>query len=699
MKYCFSATIAIYFLFTFLFAHASQENESSHIISSIRPEISKLHQHNDTFLKKYAMTKIFEKKCKTLFRLSNKLHKNKIAQDFPQNVRQSINVHEMKRANQDNSHNNVTRVKKRTMSKVFEQTCKTLSRLLQARKYKYKLAPDQNLPQNLQQSHEMESALSRKLHNKFKPIQNKVSQDLPQQPTNVQHIITDPKPLPSQKLYSHLNETNNNILSLIFNQFLTMKDILLLRKTCKNFENLLQPNHAKMVTFCNYADSRKITEVLLEWCDLKYFLNQSYDSAFDKMEMFNIQENKFAVLTNTIDKKIITWENKMGTRYLSKLRQKSKNELGIILSQNDERDEIFEIHNKQENAWAKILKNGSVETGGKEHDGGDSSKVQFKLNNVKIIVSTLSAFAALLENGDVVAWGDEDLGGRIPNKKLLQNVTTIISNAYAFAALLDNGSVFAWGEQFNGGQIPYDTQTKLQNIKMIFSSDSAFAALLENGDVVAWGSPWHGGWIPYDIQTKLQNVKMIFSTAPAFAALLHDGRVFAWGDEDYGGMINIEPPLQNVKTIFSNYFSFSALLNDGSVFAWGDENDGGEIPVHIQPKLQNVRLIVSTCFAYAALLDDGRVIAWGNGSVGGIIFEDVKNQLQNVKMIFSEGSAFAALLNDGSVVTWGERAHGGTIPAEVQSKLMKNVKIIFPNEHGFTALCKTGELITWGTEF
>ena len=55
-------------------------------------------------------------------------------------------------------------------------------------------------------------------------------------------------------------------------------------------------------------------------------------------------------------------------------------------------------------------------TWGHAHSGGRiPSQVRAELKNVKEIYSTGGAFAALLENGSVVAWGDADWGGRIPD--------------------------------------------------------------------------------------------------------------------------------------------------------------------------------------------------------------------------------------------------------------------------------------------
>ena len=61
---------------------------------------------------------------------------------------------------------------------------------------------------------------------------------------------------------------NKHVLAVIFNEFLTIKDILVLRKTCKVFQNLLQPNHTNMVTFCDYPYYKNVTDTTIVWDDV-----------------------------------------------------------------------------------------------------------------------------------------------------------------------------------------------------------------------------------------------------------------------------------------------------------------------------------------------------------------------------------------------------------------------------------------------
>jgi len=111
--------------------------------------------------------------------------------------------------------------------------------------------------------------------------------------------------IPQTSLFVHLVR-KKHIFYVIFHEFLVMKDILVLREACQDFQNLLQPNHAQMVTLCKHGDSKTIP---IFWDDLKYFLAQSYYSVFDEMKMFNIKINQYAVLTRVPGEHIIFCNN------------------------------------------------------------------------------------------------------------------------------------------------------------------------------------------------------------------------------------------------------------------------------------------------------------------------------------------------------------------------------------------------------
>ena len=104
------------------------------------------------------------------------------------------------------------------------------------------------------------------------------------------------------------------------------------------------------------------------------------------------------------------------------------------------------------------------------------------------IQSSSRAFAAILGDGSVKAWGDADFGGdSSPVQDQLKNVQQIQATDAAFAAILGDGSVVTWGDDGSGGD-GSALQDQLKNVQQIQASSHAFAAILSNGCVVTWGT-------------------------------------------------------------------------------------------------------------------------------------------------------------------------------------------------------------------
>jgi len=418
-----------------------------------------------------------------------------------------------------------------------------------------------------------------------------------------------------------LTNLKNDVLGLIINQFLTIQDILILRKTCNTFGNLLAPNDAGMVTFCNYFDSQHMVNVDLFWFNIKYFLNESYMNTFHEMQIYTIKEQQYAVLTCAHDQKIISWfgehiSNNNTSHY------EFKNYTNDFKRKRDKKifiPPLITIRTKLECfAQVQFMKGGIIKyaSGHEKYGGKISHEILPKLKKIKMMVSSGTAFAALLDNGNVVTWGHANDGGTIPEEIQckLKNIKTIFSTVGAFAALSNDGNVFAWGKESVGGKIPDDIQFELKKVKMIYSNDRAFIALLDNGRIFSWGDSNVGGIIPNEIQEA--NVKMVFTAKRAFSALLNDESVRAWGCAYRGGRIPHEEQskLKKVKMIFSNDGAFTALLQDGSCISWGGLCYGGKIPEHLQPRLKNIKQIFpksAYCRAtFTAVCENDETITW-----------------------------------------------------------------------------------------
>ena len=179
----------------------------------------------------------------------------------------------------------------------------------------------------------------------------------------------------------------------------------------------------------------------------------------------------------------------------------------------------------------------------------------------------------------------------------------------AFAAILVDGSVVAWGNPYNGG----DTSRVQEQL----------GRLADKYSVVAWGHPDYGGDTSavqdhlWDVQQvhaspttyQLRNVEEIAGTCGTFAAILADGSVVAWGAPETGGdSSQVQNELGTVQQIEGTFGAFAAILADGSVVTWADPETGGDSS-QIQNQLRTVQQIEGTFGAF--------VVTWGDPKLGG----------------------------------------------------------------------------------
>jgi hypothetical protein len=121
-------------------------------------------------------------------------------------------------------------------------------------------------------------------------------------------------------------------------------------------------------------------------------------------------------------------------------------------------------------------------------------------------------------------------------------IPKLFRNGLSFVAILDNGQVVAWGSPYTGGLTP--TLPEGRPVRSVSSNDPSHVALLDNGTVVAWGAPNFGGrtpTIPVD-----RSVRSVYSNRYSHVALLDNGTVVAWGDPHYGGLT---PPIPEGRTV------------------------------------------------------------------------------------------------------------------------------------------------------
>ncbi len=220
-------------------------------------------------------------------------------------------------------------------------------------------------------------------------------------------------------------------------------------------------------------------------------------------------------------------------------------------------------------AFAALKADRSVVTWGAGPLGGDSSSpVGGDLTDVTAIAATDYAFAALRSDGSVVAWpaalgygGDptctpSDACEPAPAGSLTDGVVALFATQQAFAALKQDGSVVAWGSPLHGGDpaCTLDGCTAAPvgslsgGVTQIMSvgrpepaSGGAFVARKRDGSVVTWGATATGGNSSAPVGGALTGVSQVFSNDAAGAAVREDGSVATWGLAEGGGNPGCDP--------------------------------------------------------------------------------------------------------------------------------------------------------------
>ena len=141
------------------------------------------------------------------------------------------------------------------------------------------------------------------------------------------------------------------------------------------------------------------------------------------------------------------------------------------------------------NAFAAILEDGSVVTWGDPDDGGDSSAVQDQLKSVRQVQATYAAFAAILEDGSVVTWGHPGCGGGDSSavQDQLEDCAAGSSHRHCICCHLGRWLCCHLGRSRCGGDSSA-VQDQLKSVRQVQATGIAFAAILEDGSVVTWGS-------------------------------------------------------------------------------------------------------------------------------------------------------------------------------------------------------------------
>jgi len=275
---------------------------------------------------------------------------------------------------------------------------------------------------------------------------------------------------------------------------------------------------------------------------------------------------------------------------------------------------------------------------------------------------------ALLSNGTVMTWGNDEFGqlgngltetlSNVPvTVKGLSGVTAISAGGNHSLALLSNGTVMAWGENESGqlgdgnvseSSVPVAVKG-LSGVSAISAGGAHSLALLKTGTVMAWGNNesgqlGDGNLKQSDVPVAVHGLSGVSAIAAGGAhslALLSNGAVMAWGSNEVG-QLGQGPPEE------------------------GEEDEFRDVPVAV-PGLSGVSAIAAGGAHSLALLKAGTVMAWGedlygqvgNGTATHFVEAPVAvSGLSGVSAIGAGGRHSVALLGNGTVMSWGDNEWG-----------------------------------------
>jgi len=239
--------------------------------------------------------------------------------------------------------------------------------------------------------------------------------------------------------------------------------------------------------------------------------------------------------------------------------------------------------------------------------------------DVTAVAAGESHSLALLEDGRVFAWGENDFGqlGDGTEETRLAPVEVdlsgfgsppldVLAANWSSYALLEDGTLLGWGRN-SGGQLGDGSEEgKLTPVAADLSAfesgvDSAAVgddnalAILESGELAGWGANFTGQVgdgteidrpepVAVDVSEFGSPVTEVSLGRDHSMALLEDGRVLTWGanldlqlgSEEAGDRLEPElvPGIEDAVEIAATYATSTVRRVDGSVWGWGHANLG-----------------------------------------------------------------------------------------------------------------------------
>lgn len=337
--------------------------------------------------------------------------------------------------------------------------------------------------------------------------------------------------------------------------------------------------------------------------------------------------------------------------------------------------------------------------------GGDESVV-------KVVVGGDRSFA-LLDDGTMLAWGDNDGYGVLGDGTIVDQISpvpvTVLSGVQDVAtgeshtlALDEDGVVWAWGNGFHGqlGRESFGESEPVEvaidaTVVAVWAVVHSSFAIDDEGQVWAWGRNNHANLGDDSLASRstpqviagLPPIAALALSVYATLALAEDGSVWVWGrGYQLGG--GDDETLQRVpeemtalgelevRQLASGEQHVLALLADGTVLGWGRNEQGqladlDEVVAEPQPiaGLSGITAIGANSHTSYAVGAGGGVHSWGSSFSGQLgiprFFDDHSTTIQTVAITgvsqlatAADANHVIALMDDGRLMAWGRNLSG-----------------------------------------
>jgi hypothetical protein len=286
------------------------------------------------------------------------------------------------------------------------------------------------------------------------------------------------------------------------------------------------------------------------------------------------------------------------------------------------------------------------------------------LRALLLILPLLVLAEDLTTPGYPVKWGIAVVGDAAALAKLTNAPLPVLLSGDTewFAALLADGSLFAWGNNDVGQtNVPSGVFT---NVAAGYKHGIAARA---DGSIVEWGTPyddtlldWTNRW-PAAMKDNFSTDKVIEVAAgdDHSAALTASGKVYIWGGRELA--TNWNAVFTDAVKISASWYATLILRSNGTVTNVGATSHAGE---YLNPPwaLSNIVNIASGTYTAHAIDNTGKLWCWGTPNDYGEL--SVPAACSNVVSVSGGRRHTSAVRNDGTVFSFGSNASGQTnVPA------------------------------------